>query len=385
MCLSFELRRGGENRRIRPGIDQTEMGGPDGTTSSGNYRMIIGWCSTAALILINFAAYAVLYFRGSLNPLRAYNPTILAALTLYTYPNLVWVQLRETGLVSFTCYQQMWLCNITVLIYSIPIIVFSYRLVLVSDYEKSKITFAIKRLKPTTSFSAVAAAAGGGGGPLTPVSATALNTSAGGETPIIPIAPASVAALTPPPPPQSAADHSSIARTNTTQLIKAHTAKRMIVMCVVFLIPPAVYLTWFDVFGRRWLVSDEYDWDALYCKYGVRDWFIPYFMTTAYCTFFGVFISYQIWSHRVEDGFGIRHALHVLVIYTNVVVWSWIVLNHYLPNINIEYIESSMTLDIVEVTIITQLIFIRTSDLRLSGLRRPRPPLLCSSDLLSDD
>ncbi len=273
-----------------------------GEVSGTGYRTVFGWIVLIFTLLVNVGAYLLLYFRGRYNPLKAYNPVIVGLTTVDLYIGLMWVNLKELGIWPMTCIEQVWASNIAAVVYAIPVIVFSYRLVLVSDYEKQKVLFALSQLAPTERV-----------------------------------------------------------QSKAVQFVKRHSTRRMVLFICISMLPPFIYLPLFDRFGRHMFKSaSEYDWSALHCEYGYDTFLLPYYVTCCYLTSLATYVSYLIWSHKVNDGFGIRRNLNVLILYSNVFVCAWVVISIAVPHINEKYIDAAYVLMTTGIALVLHLVYYRT-------------------------
>ncbi len=162
----------------------------------------------------------------------------------------------------------------------VPIFTFSYRLVLISDFEKQKLEFALKWRNENK--------LGGGGG-------------MGGHT--------DPAAL--------------------QSLYQTHRDSRLIAISLLGLTPPFVLVPIFLRFDTSW------DWDADVAHCSFRNFaYIPILISSIYLSTCALIVVYQIKSRNIQDAWSIRKSLQQLLMYGNLCFLGFLMVNGFWGDVN---------------------------------------------------
>ncbi len=125
----------------------------------------------------------------------------------------------------------------------------------------------------------------------------------------------------------------------TIDMVRYFQTSRMLFLSLIALTPPLVYVPIFLAFDK------SYDWDAHHtCSYYNND-IIPYALTIAYMSAIGYRIVLNLW--KVNDGWGIRRNLFIVIVYADVLIVIFILINLFVPNVNASVIESAYAVHLV--------------------------------------
>ncbi len=87
-------------------------------------------------------------------------------------------------------------------------------------------------------------------------------------------------------------------------------------------------------------------WNSTACSYynlGV----VPYALTIAYLSAIGLRIVYMLIRSKVQDAWGIRSNLFITIMYSNVLIITFFIINIAVPNVNADYIESAYAVHLI--------------------------------------
>ncbi len=235
----------------------------DGQPAGSGYRVIIGWITLVALAVLMVVCYVLLYTRGNRQPLKTHSPIILASLTLQLYLGCVWIQFREIGWFSLSCRAQMYIASFEAIVFSVPVLGYAYRLVLLHDYEQYKLT-AARSVRDAQLFE-------------TQSKLAALSANAGLKSP------------------------------------------KVWAVVGALCLGPVLYLPLIDHYTTTTTTTDgEGGWDATECVYGISDFLLSYLVTYGWICVFASYVIWQLWAKKVpDDSFGIRANLMKLLPFSN--------------------------------------------------------------------
>src|SRR4051794_6613577 len=97
------------------------------TLAGAGYRQALGGFVLFLDIVLCVCGHACLVWRGHLQPLKAWNPTLLHTTLLHFWPGVFWVPVRELwgAALGFTihCDGLVWLITMTGIAYAVPVVV----------------------------------------------------------------------------------------------------------------------------------------------------------------------------------------------------------------------------------------------------------------------